>query len=232
MKYKCFVFPGELEKLGGRVAHIVAPNYEHLRYITDWSNKYPNANLYACPELPKRLKLQWTHEFGADGIYNYGDSENTKYLGLDESFEYVWADYETNPFTGTPFFNEIVFFHKLSGTVFMADLFWNYPSSREPNYFSVTGTGSVHRCSKVPVDKTDFPPIDVPFGTTAWKFGMDKIYLPFYKKLMISPKNAKKYETVVEKIMSWPIRVIAPCHGDLIAGEELCKKVLRDHFQI
>lgn len=47
---------------------------------------------------------------------------------------------------------QVVFFHKPSKMLITTDLFWDYPSK------------------------------NVPFGTKAWKFGMDQIYLPFYNR--------------------------------------------------
>ena len=38
-----------LDDLGGGIGHIVAPNYEHLKYTKQWSEKYPDACIYACP---------------------------------------------------------------------------------------------------------------------------------------------------------------------------------------
>ena len=47
---------------------------------------------------------------------------------------------------------QVVFFHTPSKMLITTDLFWDYPSK------------------------------NVPFGTKAWKFGMDQIYLPFYNR--------------------------------------------------
>ena len=49
--------------------------------------------------------------------------------------------------------------HKPSGTLIATDLVWNYPGSGTPR------------------------------GTQAWKFGMDRVYLPFYKSFMIKDKG-------------------------------------------
>ena len=55
---------------------------------------------------------------------------------------------------------QVVFVHKPSGTLIATDLIWNYPK---------TGTNR---------------------GTQAWKFGMDRVYKPFYTKFMIKDKGA------------------------------------------
>jgi hypothetical protein len=147
--------------------------------------------------------LSWNYEFGIDG----------KKPEIDQNFDYVWFDCEVNPFTGKPFFNEIVFFHKPSGCVFMADVFWNYPTTSIPNYANIEGTGTVHSCSKVLITEFTLPEVQVPFGTKAWKFGMDKVYLPFYKRFMVGKVGPRrqKYDDAVSKVLQWPIKVIAPC---------------------
>jgi hypothetical protein len=52
-----------------------------------------------------------------------------------------------------------VFVHIPTGTLVATDLLWNYPS---------TGT---------------------PRNVQLWKFGMDRVYLPFYKRFMIADKG-------------------------------------------
>lgn len=68
--------------------------------------------------------------------------------------------HEVNPFTGKPFFNEVLFCHAPSRTLLTTDFFWNYPTD---------GTAA---------------------GTRAWKFGMDSVYAPFYFNLMIKDRGA------------------------------------------
>jgi hypothetical protein len=64
---------------------------------------------------------------------------------------------------------------------------------------------------------------------------MDKIYLPFYKRLMVglSRDRRERYNEIVKIIVEeWKPLVIAPCHGDIIRGEELCRRVLEQHFSM
>jgi hypothetical protein len=228
-----------ISRLGGEVKHIIAPNYEHLKYIKEWAIRYPKASLYACPGLPERLPdVDWDVEFGAE--INKPNEKDVKDINekpisedFSDSIEWLWLDCEKNPFTGRPFFNEVVFFHKKSKTFFCADAFWNYPSRKRMNYFGVSNTGTIHQCSKVSITgsggSNTFPDIKVPFGSLLWKFGMDKIYLPFYKRFMVKDQF-EKYRTLVDTIISWDIETIAPCHGDVIKGKDLCKEVLVKHF--
>jgi len=207
-----------IERLGGEVGACVAPNFEHLKYIEQWSVKYPNAEIWACPELKTKMPhVKFTNEID-------GRDDNTP-----EGLERIWFDCEVNPFTGRPFFNEVVFFHKQSRALFVTDLMWNYPEGPLPNYFGVSGTGSVHACSKVPVEASSLPAVEVPAGTRAWKAGMDRIYLPFFQSLMVGRKGPRRerYNQLVEKLLLLGIELIVPCHGDVIRGADLCADVVR-----
>lgn len=117
--------------------------------------------------------------------------------GRRSQIDCLLLDYEHNPFTRTPFFNEVVFLHKPSGTLICTDLFWNYPSS------------------------------GVPLGTSLWKFGMDRVYLPFYRGPMIRDRAA--FERAAETLMSaWEWDAILPCHGTFLASGG--KETLRAHL--
>jgi len=133
-----------LSGLGGDVKHIISPNYEHLKYAQQWSEIYPSANIYGCPGLSDRMpEVDWTEEI----TYNTPSS-------LSDTIESLYFDCELNPFTGNAFFNEIVFFHKPTQTLFMSDVYWNYPSDAFPNHRELMekeGTYVQHECSKVPL---------------------------------------------------------------------------------
>lgn len=179
--------------------------------------------MVGCPGLPSIITdITWGIELGSDK----SKSELLE-LGIDSLF----FNCEINPFNGKPFFNEIVFFHVKSKTLFMSDTFWNYPASNIPNYSDNSDSGYQHLCPKVETPKlvnNKLPSVSVPIGTKLWKFGMDKIYLPFYKNIMIKDKD--KYNQIVNKLLSWDIEVICPCHGDVIRGKQKCIEVLQNHF--
>jgi hypothetical protein len=218
-----------LESLGGGVGYVVSPNYEHLKYTQEWANMYPEAIKIACPGLPQHLPdVKWS-EIDAD------DAKFSK--EFRDTIEYVHFDCEVNPFTNKPFFNEVVWFHVRSKTVFMADVYWNYPRHAHPKYNAdEEGTGRIHICPKMPVDNAPesglLPEVPVPVGTALWKLGMDRVYLPFYKRFMVgkSGERRRKYEDAVATVLSWQPEVIVPCHGDVVRGRELCSKVLTEHF--
>lgn len=43
-----------IEALGGEVAHIVVPNFEHVKYARQWAEAYPTARVWGCPGLAAR----------------------------------------------------------------------------------------------------------------------------------------------------------------------------------
>jgi hypothetical protein len=145
--------------IGGDVKYIVSPNYEHLKYAKQYAETFPSARMYGCPGLGARLPdINWRAE-----LSDQCPAE------LEDSIDTSCFDCEQNPFTGKPFFNEVVLFHKKSKTLICSDAFWNYPDGKLPNYFGVSGTGRLHECSKVPLPYKEFPPIKRPLGTILWK---------------------------------------------------------------
>lgn len=98
---------------------------------------------------------------------------------------------------GRPFFSEVVFLHKPSKVFICSDLYWNYPG----------GSG-------------------VPLSTLMWKAAMDRIYAPFYNRVMrIRPEFDTK---VWAEISSWDFDYIAPCHGEPVDRD--AKNVLARHL--
>ena len=214
-----------IEALGGGVGHIIAPSYEHLKYTQQWHLQYPDATMYGCPGLPARMpEVQFSYELPETSA------------SFSESVDLAWMDCEVTPVIGKPFFNECVFYHKKSKSFLCADAFWNYPASARPNYDREgDDTGRVVACPKMPTPATTdgrLPSVDVPMGSAAWKFGMDVIYAPFYQRFMVGSEGERraKYRKAVEKILSWEVEQIVPCHGDIIRGADLCHRVLSKHF--
>lgn len=195
----------ELKKIGGGVRVVIAPNFEHLRYSQQWAEAFPKADMWACPGLPDRMpEVKWNKEMMTESV--------------DDYLDLVWFNCEKNPFTGKAFFNEVVFYYRPLKALFCSDVFWNYPSAPFPNYNDEMELSSPE------------PEVEVPLGSKAWKFGMDKVYLPFYKNLM-TLGGKDKFEAAREKVLAWDIDVIVPCHGDVLRGRDLCKRVLAEHLK-
>lgn len=178
----------------GRVAHVVSPNYEHVKYAAQWKRAYPDATLYACPGLiAKRPDIPYDREVTTRAPEAWGGE-----------FEVAWFDGERAPVVDEPFFNEIVFFHKPTKSLMVTDVFWNYPDR------AIAG-------------------VDVPFGTKLWKFGMDKVYAPFYRRVMVADES--KYATTVRTVTEdWDWDIVVPCHGSIIRGAS-ARAAVRQHLR-
>eukprot|EP00986_Skeletonema_menzelii_P004283 scaffold1453_cov140-Skeletonema_menzelii.AAC.6 len=224
-----------LEELG-TVKHVISPNYEHVKYAHQWAEQYPNASIWGCPGLMEReADVRWTGEvpFGARPSGFRGGNQNIdehEDMWDWEEFQPLHIDTEVNPFTGKSFFNEVVFYHTASKTLLTTDLFWNYPSNGRTN-------------SQISVDnREDFGPWElapsvgeIPFGSTAWKFGMDKIFYPFYMNLMVKNDKRQTFNEIAKYITcgcGWEVETIIPAHGDIIRGKKVCREVLQKHFNV
>lgn len=102
----------------GAMKYIVSPNHLHHLHMGDWSQAYPDAKLYASPRLPSKRK----------------DLSFYKTLSTDTP-EPEWAgQIEQCVFgNGNGWFDEIVFFHRASGTVIFTDLIMDF----DPATFSL-----------------------------------------------------------------------------------------------
>ena len=203
----------------GTVKYIVSPNYEHLKYAAEWHKAYPDAFMWGCPGLMEKLPdIEWEGEILASALNK--DTE-------DSNYENCWdfsiitplhADMEVNPFTGKPFFNEVVFYHRPSKTLMTTDLYWNYP---DPNGVPNSHLGGNEWELAPSVDS-------IPLGSRLWKKGMDKVYLPFYKNFMVKDKG--RYDKMVDVILNeWDVKTVIPAHGDIIREDDV-DKVLRKHL--
>jgi hypothetical protein len=100
------------------------------------------------------------------------------------------------------------------------DIFWNYPQPEGVPNSHLKGDGEWELAPSVS---------SVPVGSKLWKKGMDKIYLPFYKKFMVKDRS---YYDKVKKILleEWDIETLIPAHGDIIRGKDLIREVLSAHL--
>jgi len=230
----------------GTVKHVVSPNYEHVKYAKQWADQYPNANIWGCPGLMEReTHVRWTGELPFDcrpPTYNDSKATTSKENMWDwNEIQPLHLNIETNPFTGKPFFNEVLFYHAPSKSLLTTDFYWNYPSSTgitNEEHESLPG-GSKSKLANEE-EGLDFgvwklaPKVDeVPTGSRLWKFGMDKIYKPFYFNLMVKTDQRDEFEKMTSFILGtseasgWDIETLIPAHGDIVRGRTLVRTVLR-----
>jgi hypothetical protein len=104
----------------GRPCWIVGPNRIHYWWIPSWRAAFPEAEVYLAPRTRKQ----------AGGHIRFAAHELTAERG------YPWDDeIATLPVTGS-FMTEVVFFHRASRTLVLADLIENFEADRLGSVFS------------------------------------------------------------------------------------------------
>ena len=98
---------GEVERLG-KLRYIIAPNKYHHVLLSEWRDRYPEAELYASPGLKaKRPDVAFDSELLATGTYSWSGAIAHTIFGPSRLFD------------------EVVFFHRSSGTLILTDLIIN-----------------------------------------------------------------------------------------------------------
>ena len=156
----------------GTVRHLVSPNQFHYAHIGEWSRAFPDALTWASPHAPERAR--------ARGI----DVQFKKELGADAPAE--WHDEIDQTVIPGGIFGEIVFFHKESKALILADTIINLEldKMRQPWKFATRLTGMYY-----------------PHGQIF--FGM-RLPLLFQRR---------KSRAAVERILSWQPEGIIVSHG-------------------
>lgn len=167
----------------GEVTHIVAPSLFHHIYAGAASERWPNATLHGAPGLAaKRTELKFGAELGKS---------------FDDALDFVLIG-------GAPSFNEVVMFHRPSGTLACAD--WLFNVTKPANLrtriaLSVTG---VH-------------------GRT----------LKQSRLWSLSTKDKTAARASLDRILEWPIQHVAPVHGEPVdIDRDHLKPLLRGPFKI
>jgi len=94
----------EVEAIGP-VRHIVSPNKIHHLFLGAWAERWPEAQLHAPPGLAKRKpELHFDEELGDEANPDWAED-------LDQTI-----------FRGSLAMEEVVFFHRPSGTAIVCDL--------------------------------------------------------------------------------------------------------------
>jgi hypothetical protein len=129
----------EIDTLGA-VAHLVSPNKIHYWWIGEWGEAYPGATKWASPGVrPAVAQLGW--DFDAD---------------LGATAPPAWSrEIDQLTVRGGRFMDEVVFFHKLSRTLILADLIENFEPARVHSIFlraMLRLAGNMDPDGKLPVD--------------------------------------------------------------------------------
>jgi len=106
----------EIDALGP-VRHLVSSNKIHYAHIATWKRAYPEATAWASPGVRERAASQ--------RIDVFFDAD------LRDLPEEVWSeDLDQLVFRGSRFMEEVVFFHRWTRTLILADLIENFEAEK------------------------------------------------------------------------------------------------------
>jgi hypothetical protein len=206
-----------IENMPGQpvVKHVVSTNYEHLKFAPEWAAAYPDANFWGCPGLSARMPACRTAEIPMVPTRGWKGAQGsvlpTKGV-VDRNL--IKPAYRSNRH-GPAIFNEVIYFHTVSKTLMVTDLFFNYPASTVPN--SEFGRNDAWELAPVVAE--------IPIGSRLWKKGMDIVYAPFFSTLMVTDKAA--FRDIAEHIVNvWQPEIVIPAHGDILRGRDFIRQVL------
>lgn len=164
----------------GPVAHIVAPNHFHNLYVLSAIERWPEAQLWISPGLEKKCPEFAPHATAIDPIIKDDAKVPTRESEPEWREELDW-----NLIQGAPKMNELVFFHRATGTLILADLVFNWGRPRglrQTLLFTVMDVSNGLRQSR------------------AWN---------------LVTNDRKAAAASCEPVFAWPIRRLIPCHGDI-----------------
>ena len=124
----------------GPIRHLVSPNKIHYAHIKEWKDAFPDATAWASPGVRERAETQ--------GIDVHFDAD------LTQTAPEAWRDDLGQTVIPGSYLDEIVFFHKASRTLILADGIENFelPKIKQPYRFLVWATGAYHPHGKMPID--------------------------------------------------------------------------------
>jgi hypothetical protein len=167
----------------GEVEHIISPSLLHHLYAGAAKERWPKATLHGAPGLAEKRK---DLTFGPDATTKIDDALDSVLIG------------------GSPSFNEVVMFHRPTGTLVCCD--WLFNVTKPENLrtrFALSITGVHGRTLK---------------QSRLWKW---------------STKDKAAARASLDKILEWPIQHVAPVHGEPAdIDRDHLKPLLRGPFKI
>ena len=116
----------------GTIRHLISPNQFHYAHLGEWSRAFPDAITWASPRVRRRARARRI------------DVQFKRDLGLHAPQE--WCDEIDQTAIPGGIFGEIVFFHRVSNTLILADTIMNLELDKmsQPWRLATQFTGMYH----------------------------------------------------------------------------------------
>ncbi|CAH0017718.1 unnamed protein product [Clonostachys rhizophaga] len=199
----------KVAELGGNLAYIVALDYEHHIFISEWATQYPGVKIIGPEGLPEKRAGQHDPKIGKEEFAVVFKKENKHDIKIDDEFDadfdYEYVDGHAN--------KEIVFLYKPEKVLIEADLLFNMPATEQ--------------YSKVPEAERKegflgklFEGLQNPHGDNKWmkRFNWH-----------VAAKDRASFNESVKVIGKWDFVKLIPCHGDVV--EENAKEMFSQVFE-
>jgi len=205
----------KVAELGGNVAYIVALDFEHHIFLSEWLKAFPTAKLVGPEGLPEKRAKQNDPKIGSEPFATVftKDKKSTTRIGddFDRDFDYEYVDGHAN--------KEIVVNFRPDRTLIEADLFFNLPATEQ--------------YSRVPEEQKQaggflarhFEGLQDPQG------GNNKWMKRF--NWFVLAKDRASFNESIRAIAKWDFVNLIPCHGDVLEGnaKEVFQKTFEWHIE-
>ena len=202
----------EVDKLGGNVRYITAPDIEHHIFLSEWAKAFPSAHVMGPQGLPEKRdgipehkgSVQFSHIWKAANKDGFKVDED-----FDRDFDHEFVDAHGN--------KELVFNYKPERTLIQADLIFNLPATEQYSKTKEGATSGV--LTKL------FTGLMHTYGEA-----MGQRRFIWYAA---GSKDRKGFAASMKKIQAWDFDRIIPCHGDVIetGGKDVFDKIMAWYLQ-
>jgi len=201
----------QVERVGDNVSAIIAPNLQHWLGCASWAELYPEATIYVAPEAEGECLIE-----------KLGLQMNLRAKVLEEKGSLFGGQLVYSLLKGAPLMlNEVVFFHKKSSTLIVADAFYSGHCcthyGQEESRSRAGNPGGQSRFEDLPAPPNTF--------TRIW-FKMTKDHwcspqLPSYRTTrVISNGSPEVLISCIKSIVkAWAPTQMICAHGDRVVEE-------------
>jgi glyoxylase-like metal-dependent hydrolase (beta-lactamase superfamily II) len=207
----------KVAELGGNVRYLIAGDFEHHIFLSEWAKEYPEAKLIGPEGLPEKRAGMNDEKIGKEEFAYVFTPTNKSASGISEEFAH---DFEVEYVDAHPN-KEIVLLYKPDKVLIEADLMFNLPATEQ--YSKVpdsqkTGNGLANRF---------FNSLNNTEGDAK---GHKRLQWYLFSN---GNKNRQGYNESAKKINGWDFTTLIPCHGETIVGnaKEVFQKVFEWHIQ-
>lgn len=187
----------KVKEMGDDVKFIVAPDFVHHLYVKEWADAFPSAKCIGVEGLDeKRKDIKWA------GLYGKDSAEASSSYGFENEIQARYFPTFAN--------KDVVFLHKASRSLIVADLIFNLPGNEQ---YASTPKGK--------------PTSPIPFLVSFAKYLQP--YSGLHASFLWLAGSASGQGSAQDKrsqfakdaaaVASWDFDRIIPCHGDVVDGK-------------